>query len=89
MSLIYKFLKGACKEDRGNLTSLVSSDKSRGNGNNQKHRRLHLNVSEHYFTVGMTALVQSAQVSCGVSVLCYIQKLSGRGPGQAMIGGSA
>lgn len=89
MSLIYKFLKGACKEDRGNITSVVSSDRSRGNGHNQKHRRLHLNVREHYFTVGMTTLVQSAQESCGVSVLCYIQKLSGRGPGQATIGGSA
>lgn len=77
MSLIYKFLKGACKEDRGNLTSLVSSDKSRGNGNNQKHRRLHLNVSEHYFTVGMTALVQSAQESCGAQSFVILKNYLG------------
>jgi len=48
---VYKCLKGWCKKGRARLFSVVPSGRSRGNGHQLKHRRFHLNISKHIFSV--------------------------------------
>jgi len=43
-----------CKEDRARLLSVETSDSIRGNGFKLKHRRCHLNIRKHFFTVRVT-----------------------------------
>jgi len=47
-----KYLKGGCK-DGARLFSVVSSDKTRGNGRKPKHGRFCLNIRKRFFAVRM------------------------------------
>jgi len=51
---VYKDLKGWCKEGGVRLFSVVPSDKTKGNGHKLKHRRVLLNLSKTFVTVGVT-----------------------------------
>jgi len=51
---VYKYLKGGCKAVGARLFSVVPSDRTRGNGHKMKHARFPLNISKHFFTVGVT-----------------------------------
>jgi len=48
---MYKHLKEEYKEDRASLFSVVPSDKTRGNGQQLKHRTFPLNIRKYFLTV--------------------------------------
>ncbi|KAK4807202.1 hypothetical protein QYF61_024322 [Mycteria americana] len=48
---VYKYLKRGCKDDGARLFSVVPSDRTRGNGHKQKHRKFCLNIRKHFFIV--------------------------------------
>lgn len=49
-----KYPKGGCQENEARLFPVVPSDLTRGNGHKQEHRKLHLSMSENFFSVGLT-----------------------------------
>ncbi|KAK4829153.1 LOW QUALITY PROTEIN: hypothetical protein QYF61_002368, partial [Mycteria americana] len=48
------YLKGVCKEHGARPFSAVPTDRTRGNGHKLKHKRCHLNIRKHFFTVKVT-----------------------------------
>jgi len=50
----YKYLKGGCQKDGARLFSVVPSNKTRGNGHKQKHRKFRLNMRKNFFPVRVT-----------------------------------
>jgi len=51
---VYKYLQGWCSEDRDRLFPVVPSDRTRGNGQKLKHRRVPLNLRNHFFAMRVT-----------------------------------
>ncbi|KFV72086.1 hypothetical protein N308_05504, partial [Struthio camelus australis] len=50
----YKYLKGGCPEDGARLFSVVPRDRARGNGREQKHKKVPLSMRKNFFTVRVT-----------------------------------
>jgi len=46
----HKYLKGGCQEDGARLFSVAPSNRTRGNGYKQKHRKFRLNKRKNFFT---------------------------------------
>jgi len=50
----YKYLQGGGQEDGARLFSVVSSNRTRGNGHKLKQRKLHLNPRKNFFPLRVT-----------------------------------
>ena len=52
--IVYKNLKGSCKEDRSMLFSVMPSDRNRGNRNKLEYKRFYQNIRKLSFTAQLT-----------------------------------
>jgi len=87
---VYKYLKEGCKHDRARLFTLVPSDRTRGNGHKQKHRRFCLKIRQHLFTVRVSKHWHSLPTEVMESpFLMIFIKSSGHCPGQLALGSPA
>jgi len=50
----YKYLEGGCQEDGARLSSVVLSERTRGNGPKLKCRKFRLNMRKNFFTLRVT-----------------------------------
>lgn len=50
-NLINVYLKGGCQEDGIRPFLVVSGDRMSDNGHRLNHKKLHLNMRKHFFTV--------------------------------------
>jgi len=50
----YKYLQGGCQEDGARFSSVVPSDRTRGNRHKLKHRKFRLNMRKNFFTLRVT-----------------------------------
>lgn len=57
---VYKYLMGVCKEDKIRLSSVVFSDRTRGNEHKLKHWGFHLDIKKCFLTADTTLLLQTA-----------------------------
>ncbi|KGL73189.1 hypothetical protein N309_13250, partial [Tinamus guttatus] len=48
---VYKYLKGGSEEDGAGLSSVVATDRTRGNGHKLKHQKFHRNLRKNFLTV--------------------------------------
>ncbi|KAK4833089.1 hypothetical protein QYF61_027755 [Mycteria americana] len=83
---VQKYLREECK-DRARLSSVVPSDRTRGNGHKMKHRRSPLNFRKHFFTVRVTEpwhrLPREAVESPSLEIF---KSCLNNGPGQLALG---
>lgn len=69
-------------EDKARPFSLVSSDRTRGNGLKVKYKKSHLNIRKIFYCLGNHTQEQVAPSSCGVAILGDVQKLPAHSPDQ-------
>lgn len=72
-------------EDTARPFSVVSTDRTRGNGLKMKYEKSHLNIRKIFYCLGNRTLEQVAPSSCGVAILADVQKLPAHSPDQPVL----
>ncbi|KAK4829453.1 hypothetical protein QYF61_004671, partial [Mycteria americana] len=77
---------GGDEEEGARLFSVMSCDRTRGNGHKWKYKKFHLSIRKSLFYCdGDRTLKWVAQRSCGACILGDIQNPTGHGPGQPAV----